>query len=551
MQSLIERAVDQASDAMFVIELLDNGQTNVAWINAEFSRLTGFAVKALTNHAVGHTLAFQGIAQADADFISKVVSGDTLTLLVGNHTKEGAYYRCFIRLTPVFQEEVPSGILGVVREFNEYDELTEELKYLALHDDLTGLPNRKLFRDRLSQAVERAKRYSENIGLLLLDLDGFKGINDSFGHPFGDSVLKEVGQRLAKCVRSSDTVCRLAGDEFTILLPTLFDANDALLVARKVLGNITSPMDIEGQTVLTSPSIGIAVFPRDAHDATTLISRADNAMYRAKALGKGQIKTYDPSMALDDREQLSLRRDLTKAVNEESFHLHFQPIVDENRKLVGGEAFLRWYHPERGAVSPGKLLPALEGLNRDVEVGYQVLDAACLYGATWAQDIRIVVNLSPRQLEHADLTSRVMASLGRRKLAPQRLELDITGSRVLDKPEVTKRLQELRELGIRVAIDDFGTNELSLAKLRDLKVDIVKLDASFVKDIGHESQDLVRTLIALGHTMGVQVLAKGVETVAQQQYLSTLKCDFMQGWLFSSPVPPEDFRELLARGLPS
>ncbi len=432
----------------------------------------------------------------------------------------------------------------------------ERLAYMAQYDHLTGLTNRALFQDRLEQALARAKRSGALVALMFLDLDRFKAVNDTLGHGTGDLLLKKVAERLEGSVRETDTVARIGGDEFGIILEGLTEAQDAALVARKIIDKLVQPFVLDGHEVFVTTSIGIAVYPSSNGDS--LLTDADSAMYCAKEQGRNTYRFHTPEMNAQVRERLNMESKLRRALDQEEFLLYYQPQVDlTTGMIVGTEALLRWQHPELGLVSPGKFIPVLEDIGMIVRVGEWVLQTACRQSKAWQRDgfppLRMAVNISARQFSRRDLIDTVAGVLTETGLDPNYLELEITESLLMEDIKANSRLlDELKTSveGLRVSIDDFGTGYSSLSYLKTFPIDLLKIDQSFIRDITTNSDDaaITTTIIVLAHNLRLKVIAEGVETEEQMTYLREKGCDEAQGFYFSRPLPADEFTKLLVRG---
>ncbi|AZI45015.1 EAL domain-containing protein (plasmid) [Deinococcus psychrotolerans] len=420
-----------------------------------------------------------------------------------------------------------------------------DLAHRATHDALTGLANRAYFQSE----VERALSEGSLFGILFIDLDRFKLVNDTLGHDVGDELLKQVARQLTQVVRSGDLVARMGGDEFTIILRRLRSAQDAERVANKVLNQLAQPIHVRGHTLHVTGSIGVAVAPHDGQDVTTLQRHADIAMYRAKNEGKNGVRIFRPTMGEETTQRVGLERDLRLALAQDELVLHYQGQFDaRSQMLVGFEALVRWQHPTQGLLSPGKFIQVAEENELIVPLGEWVLREACRQAALWeanSRDFTMSVNVSALQFEHSGLLNAVQQALASSGLDPQRLVLELTESVVLRNPEVAAlQLTRLKDLGIRVALDDFGTGQSSLSLLRTLPIDVLKIDRSFVQDEniaeGSSARMLLNVMITLAHGLNMLVTGEGVETPEQQALLDELGCDNIQGFLLGQPGPPED-----------
>ncbi|HEX6381220.1 MAG TPA: EAL domain-containing protein [Acidimicrobiia bacterium] len=420
----------------------------------------------------------------------------------------------------------------------------------ADHDGLTGLPNRMLFGDRLSRALAHARRNDLPVAVMVVDLDRFKGVNDSLGHAAGDELLRQTALRMRASVREEDTVARLGGDEFALLLPHLTGVDGAIAVARRLLAAFADPIEIAGQTVTVSPSIGISLFPQDGEDADAIVAGADAAMYRAKERGRNTFEIFSPDLRQEANEQLAMEAALRRALDAGELVLHYQPKVDlKTGRITGAEALVRWNHPEKGLLYPGSFVPLAEQTGLVAALGEFVIAAACEQLAAWRMDglpeLTVAVNVSARELgEH--LVDYVTRALRLACIPGRALELELTESAALDSLELTVQvIQALRALGVTCSIDDFGTGYCGLSYLNQLPIDALKIDRSFITELSGGSDTIVTAVIALGHSLGLKVIAEGVETADQLAYLASRGCDEMQGFLFSKPLPADEFVALV------
>ncbi|MEP6802145.1 MAG: EAL domain-containing protein, partial [Acidobacteriota bacterium] len=447
----------------------------------------------------------------------------------------------------------PEMIEGTVIDITERKRAEEQVKHLAFHDALTGLPNRLLFQDRLRMAVLNAQRSDDRLATLFLDLDRFKVINDSLGHSIGDELLRGVAERLGSCVREGDTVARLGGDEFTVLVPGMTDDEHAAKIARKILGVLRLPFVIDGRELFLTTSIGVALYPADGETAETLVRNADTAMYRAKEQGRDNFQLYTPAMNSRALERLSLESRLRQAIQNEELVLQYQPLVDlKTNRIRGAEALIRWEHPDMGLLAPGEFIPLAEISGLIVPIGEWVLRTACGQMREWQRlghpRLAVAVNLSARQFQQADLVSQVRSALESADLAPEFLDLEITESNAMQNAEVSiSTLWDLKNLGVQLSMDDFGTGYSSLNYLKRFPIDRLKIDQSFVRDVTTDPDDaaIASAIIAMAHSLELTVVAEGVETEPQLAFLRDQRCDEMQGYLVSRPVAPARFLELL------
>jgi len=432
-----------------------------------------------------------------------------------------------------------------------------ELDYLAHHDALTNLPNRMLVLDRLGQAIEVARRQRKQLAVMFMDLDRFKHINDLLGHAVGDQLLQSVAKRLVASGRQSDTVSRLGGDEFLLLLPSIERADDAALSAQKMLAALDPPHHIDGNDVHVRVSIGISMYPDDGQDAQTLIKCADTAMYYAKKNGRNSFKFFEPNMNTLAVQRQSIESSLRQALDQQEFVLHYQPKIDlQSSTIVGAEALIRWQHPQRGLLLPIEFVPIAENSGLIRPIGHWVLREACRQAKTWLQaglpPITVAVNTSVLELHAVDFLENLRAILEETQLEPCYLELELTESVFMRNAEPTgSLLQAIADLGVKLAIDDFGTGYSNLSCLSRFPIDTLKIDQSFVNRMTGNPDDanIVRAVIGMGKSLRQKVIAEGVETPEQHGSLMALHCDEGQGYYFGRPLPAEAFATLLQTGL--
>jgi diguanylate cyclase (GGDEF)-like protein/PAS domain S-box-containing protein len=449
---------------------------------------------------------------------------------------------------------VEDGVVAIVRDITERKLAEERIQHMAHHDDLTGLPNRSLIRDRLDQAILHAQRKGRCVAVAFIDLDGFKLVNDGLGHNAGDELLRIVGSRMHGCVRSDDTLGRFGGDEFVIILTDLADSALAITpVLEKIRQAVTEPVLLDGQEVQVSCSMGVVMYPRDGADPNTLIMNADAAMYRAKEMGNNNFQFYTREMNASVEEKLVLLEGLRNALEEKQFSLLYQPKVDLRSGLIFGvEALIRWHHPEHGMISPLRFIGLAEESGLIVAIGDWVLQTACRQNMAWRAaglaPISMSVNVSPRQFEDKRLVERVAQALGDSALAPGALELEVTESLIMrDLAQSVGKMGELKAMGVSLSIDDFGTGYSSLSALKSFPISSLKIDKSFISDLADNPDDqaIAMAVISLGHKLNLRVIAEGVETEQQCRFLRENDCDEMQGYLFSPPLPPDEVAAML------
>lgn len=440
------------------------------------------------------------------------------------------------------------------RRLTEKETLSREnLAYQAFHDELTGLPNRNLFRDRLQLAMADSRRYQRKCGILFCDLDQLKVVNDSLGHEAGDQALIAISRRLRNSIRMQDTVARLGGDEFAIIIPGMRQALDAVLLAEKLLAAINEPLTVARKKHLLTASIGIAIYPDDGEDGEDLLKHADMAMYQAKLQGRNTYRLFTESMNEAAHERLAIEQGLRKGLMEDQFAVFYQPIFGlKSGQPVAFEALLRWKHPERGYIEPVNFIDVAEQTELIIPIGKWVLEAAC----NWAAQLKpmqgtapsVSVNISPRQLRDPDLIPEIGRILKRTGLAPSRLQLEISEEMALSMDSIAEPLGRLRASGVRIAIDDFGTGYAALSLLQDIPIDIVKIDASFVKgiEVGSVSEAIVLAIVNMARALNFYVVAQGIETESELKAIRQSQCSAVQGFYLCDPLPPEELEKTLA-----
>jgi len=444
---------------------------------------------------------------------------------------------------------------GLIQDITRRKQVEARLDFLARYDVLTGLPNRTLLRDRLSLALTRADRNGWLVGLLFLNLDRFNRINDTLGHDTGDRVLQEVSSRLRSCLGSVDTIARTGGDEFSLIAEELREPGQVIAVANELRRALSAPINVDGRALFLTASIGIAIYPDDTASTEDMLKSADLALHRAKKQGGNAHVVYAGEMAVRSTERLVLECELRSALPRNELTLHYQPKVDaRTNRIIGAEALIRWNHRD-GMISPAEFIPIAEETGLIVDIGAWVLEAACKEAATWQVDtrppVRVAVNLSPRQFAQKNLAAVISTALEKAGLPPECLELEITEGMLMEQGEsVIDTLSTLAAMGIRLAIDDFGTGFSSLSYLKRFPVHDVKVDRSFIRNVTDDPDDaaIVTAVVSMAHSLGLELVAEGVETESQLRFLRALGCDVVQGHLFSKAVPAENFRVLLAKG---
>jgi diguanylate cyclase (GGDEF)-like protein len=470
---------------------------------------------------------------------------------IWNRRKNGEIYPEWLTITAVKNES--GAITHHVAAFSDITQrkaAEEEIKHLAFYDPLTRLPNRRLLLDRLHQALAAGARSRRYGALLFIDLDNFKNLNDTLGHDMGDRLLQQVSLRLEECVREEDTVARLGGDEFVVMLEDLSEqteeaATQAEAVGEKIIASLNRTYPLGEQAHHSTPSIGVTLFLGREAAIDDLLKRADLAMYRAKAAGRNTLRFFDPEMQAAVTAHSALETDLREALRSDQFVLHYQPQVDDTGRMIGAEALVRWQHPQRGLVAPDEFIPLAEETGLILPLGDWVLRTACTHLAAWSTHLEtaglvLAVNVSARQFRQNDFVAQVLGALAAAGADPQRLELELTESLLLDDVENTiAKMNALKAEGVSFSLDDFGTGYSSLAYLKRLPLNQLKIDRSFVRDITTDSNDAViaRTIVALGQSLGLTVIAEGVETEAQREFLVANNCHAFQGYLFGRPEP--------------
>lgn len=495
------------------------------------------------------------IAQLWLESIGKVMSKKSVKQFEFSLDLNDQQYHYELQMVPYLNDLS----LAIVREITDRKRTEEKVQRLAYYDTLTGLPNRQLFQQHLSEAINHANSTGTKIAALYIDLDNFKRINDTLGHTFGDAVLKTIANRLDQCIRSDDCVARadsdepgmhlarLGGDEFVAILKDLESEDDAVAVAERIRSQLCKPVEHLGQEFVVTSSIGVSVYPHDGNDIDTLLKNADVAMYQAKSAGRNSVRFYSGTMSLRSLERLELENELRYAIQRDQLDLHYQPKINlETDELVGVEALLRWHHPERGNIPPSNFIPLAEECGLISSLGEWVLRKACRQVKKWQdhyqQNISIAVNVSSQQFYNTDIADIVLKELYDTGLSPSSLQLELTETILMnDVNETISTLTKLQKAGTSLAMDDFGTGYSSLSYLNRLPIDTLKIDRSFVMglEVQAENAAICSAIIAMAHALGLVVVAEGVETEAQKDFLLKQNCDQIQGYLISQPVPAE------------
>lgn len=550
----LSQAVQQSADAVIII----NTQGLIEYVNPRFTELTGYRSDEVLGREPGLLCASESDARKYQRILEDLKQGRNWKGEFRNRKKNGDLYWSMDTISPIRDEA--GNITHFVSTAEDYTELRKAqsmIEQLAFYDPLTELPNRRLLQERMHQAIESARRDGSMVAVMFLDLDKFKNINDSLGHPYGDQLLKEVAQRLKSTVRSTDTVARLGGDEFTILLTNVHELRDVIQIAEKVLDQISQSFWIDNGPISVTTSIGITLYPADGDDINSLLRNADLAMYHAKSLGRNNFQFYTEEINQRALGHLDLERRLRQAIELEQFQLHYQPQLDlHTGQIVGVEALVRWIDENGDMVPPSGFIPLAEETGLIEPIGEWVIRKAAQDIAQLVDElgypIKVAINLSACQFRRADkLKQHIRQVLDESGIDPALLELELTESMLVEDIQTTiETLRDLRSLGISLAIDDFGTGYSSLNYLKRFPIDILKIDRSFVRDIETNPSDAAITaaIVALGHELKMKVVAEGVENEVQRQFLKQHQCDFYQGYLFSPPVPLAKLKPYFRRG---
>jgi diguanylate cyclase (GGDEF)-like protein/PAS domain S-box-containing protein len=526
--------------------VITDAEGKILGINRAFSDITGYTA----HDVIGRNPSVLNSGRQSAEFYDAMWHSIRTTGKwqgeIWNKRRDGSVYPQWLNISQVADELGEVGnYVGVFSDISERKSAEERIMHQLYFDQLTALPNRMLFNDRLQQVFAQAKRHPEKcFAVMFLDLDRFKIVNDSMGHDAGDQLLQQAAHRLRGCVRESDTVARMGGDEFTIVLCDIHGPEDACETAQRILEAFKHPFTLNHQEVFVYVSIGISTFPNDGHSTEILLKNADMAMYRAKHAGGSWFELYDAVLGQQATERLAIESAMHKAIERGEFMLNYQPQMDIcSGRLVGCEALIRWRHPTQGMISPAQFIPLAEETGLIVSIGEWILRTACRQAKEWENAgtrLRIAVNISARQFHQGDLATTVERMLREFDFAPELLELELTESIVMeDSARTMEVMEKLHRMGVQMSIDDFGTGYSSLSYLKRLPIHILKIDQSFVRDINTDPDDraIVTAVIALAHSMKLKVVAEGVENKEQLRFLREHRCDTAQGFLFSKPLP--------------
>jgi len=533
--------------------IITDVDTNIISVNPAFEHITGYSA----GEAIGKKLSFIHSKKQSEKFYQdmwqEINNRGFWRGELWNQRKNGSSFPQWLTISAVKNDSGQTlSYVSVFSDISAIKKSEQRLTWMAYHDPLTNLANRTLFSERLGHGIARASRDNTLLAVIFLDFDNFKHINDSMGHKTGDEFLIGVAKRLNGILRESDTLARFGGDEFTLLIENYKCLSEINNITQKITQSFKKPFIVDGNEIYISISMGISIFPNNGNDADTLLRNADSAMYRAKKSGGGCLNFYTSELTESARKRILVETGIRKAIKNNELQLHFQPQFDAlNNELIGAEALVRWHSPDMGEMSPGLFIPIAEESSVINELGAWVMEEACKQTARWMKmnfnSFRIAVNISVRQIQQTDFVKQVMDILESTGLPGDKLELEVTEGVVLHAAE-TQCLRRLRERGISISIDDFGTGYSSLSYLRDLPVDRLKIDQSFVRDIGRNQRDeaIVRAVIAMGHAHGLEITAEGVEEFEQQEFLRNEGCNELQGYLLGKPMPANKFERQLA-----
>jgi diguanylate cyclase (GGDEF)-like protein/PAS domain S-box-containing protein len=551
----IAATVFESQEGMMVTD----ANTLILRVNSAFEHINGYSA----GEIIGKTPKFLQSGRHDADFYAAMWDSIRRTGCwkgeIYNQSKSGDIYPEYLTITAVHDKNgVVTNYVATFTDIRITKSALEEVERLAFYDPLTGLPNRRLLRERLKLVLATNHRNGEHAALLFLDIDHFKILNDTLGHNIGDLLLQQVAQRLSSCVREVDTVARLGGDEFVVLLTELSEealeaAAQADVIGHKILNLLSEPYLLYTQDYLSSSSIGVTVFDNKRQVIDELIKQADIAMYAAKISGRNALRFFDPQMQISLNARVLLEADLRQALAENQFELYYQAQSTHDGRIIGAEALIRWQHPQRGLIFPDAFIPLAEEVGLITAIGQWVLQTACSQLKSWennthTQHLQLAVNVSVRQFHQADFVTQVQQILSDTAINPARLKLELTESLVIDNVSDTiVKMHALKEMGVRFSMDDFGTGFSSLSYLTRLPFDQLKIDKSFVHNIDVKPSDMmiIQTIIGMVHNLDMEVIAEGVETEEQRAFLEYNNCPLCQGYLFSKPVPIAQFEALL------
>ena len=553
----IAATIFESQEGVFVTD----ANSVIVRVNKAFTRITGYA----SEDVIGQKPKILRSGRQDKAFYSTMWRGIYKTGVwegeIWNRRKNGQVYPEYLTITAVKDTNgIVSNYVAMLTDITKSKATSNQIESLAFYDPLTSLPNRRLLTDRLKQALAGSTRREENGALLLLDLDYFKSLNDSLGHDVGDLLLQQVAQRISRCISEGDTAARIGGDEFVVLLEDLsgqaFEAaSQTEVIAQKILYSLNQPYHLDGHEYHGSPSIGATLFNDHEAGIDVILKQADIAMYQAKTDGRNAIRFYDPKMQEAITARAGMEKDLRKAIEHGDFQLHYQIQVSSSGHIFGAEVLIRWIHPQRGLISPLNFIPLAEETGLMLPIGQWVLDTTCAQLKIWQQnsltrDLVLAVNVSAMQFHQDDFVEHVLTTVARYDINPRRLKLELTESILIKNISgIISKMEALSKIGISFSLDDFGTGYSSLQYLKKLPIHQLKIDQSFVRDLITDASDkaIVRTIITMAHSLDIDVIAEGVETQEQKQYLLDNGCTDYQGYLFSKPVPIGEFEALLKK----
>ncbi|QSA98495.1 bifunctional diguanylate cyclase/phosphodiesterase [Methylococcus sp. EFPC2] len=535
--------------------MVTDASERILIVNRAFCEITGYSAE----EVLGQTPRVLNSGHQDAAFFeamwARIEATGHWQGEISNRRKNGEVYPQMLSISSVQDESGQvTQYVGVFSDVSQLKNAASRLDFLAHHDPLTGLPNRLLLYARLEHSLDVARRERKSLALLMLDLDRFKDVNDSYGHLAGDELLQKVAQRLTSRLRGIDTVTRLGGDEFSVLLDDLSHPQDAALVATEIIESLGEPWRLSNcAEVRIGASVGISLFPEHGKTSEELLKNADAALYRAKSEGRGNFKYFSDDLTYAARRRLKLESLLRRAIDRNELLIHYQAQIEiESGRIVGAEALIRWRHATEGWIPPSQFIPVAEETGLIASIGGWALGEVCRQGVSWIEaglpPLKLAVNLSPHQFRHGDISGTIAGILSETGFPPERLELELTESALMEREdEVVAILRQLRDLGVRLAIDDFGTGYSSLAFLKRFPLDVLKIDKSFIEEIPQkpDDQEIAAAIVAMGHILRLKVLAEGVETVEQLDFLKTQGCDYYQGHYHSPAVPAEKFVTLV------
>lgn len=551
-ENRFRQMIEHGTDVILILD--GTGICRYASPSAE--TVLGYRAEALTGESLFTSVHPDDVATVRTSFVELLSRpGEPLRLDMRLKHADDSWRYIEASATNLLEAPAIRGLVINARDVTERRKVEQQLDYMAYHDVLTDLPNRLMFNNRLYRAIERARRDARSVGALFLDLDRFKVINDTLGHAIGDLLLRAVAHRLTHIIRPQDTVARWGGDEFMMILPDLGRTMEAIRIADKVINALSDPFIVQGHELYITGTIGIAMFPEAGEDVVTLVRNADVAMYRAREQGANYYQVYAPVMTEGASERLAIENELRKALDRREFMLHYQPQVEAlTGKIVGVEALLRWKHPDRGLIPPADFISIAEETGQIVPIGEWVLKTACLQAKEWQnaghKSLRMSVNLSAKQLRHRGLVASIRAILAETELDADSLEIELTESILIDgKKQSMKALNDLKAMGVHLAIDDFGTGYSSFTYLKSYPVDTLKIDQSFVRNLGSDSGDsaIAQSIIAMARSLKLRTIAEGVETAEQFEILRQQGCDVMQGYFFSAALAPALVSRALAK----